>query len=69
MVIVKLNNECCMMGMGVEYVGDAGDLSISCESSLPLDALCTGTSQQIRILHKTNKKNTFSELLAFWKVC
>ncbi len=45
-----------MMGMGVEYVGDAGDLSISCESSLPLDALCTGTSQQIRILHKTNKK-------------
>ncbi len=27
------------------------------------------TSQQIRILHKTNKKNMFSELLAFWKVC
>ncbi len=25
-------------------------------------------SQQIRILHKTNKKNFFSELLAFWKV-
>lgn len=42
-VIVTLNNECCMMGMGVEYVGDAGDLSISCESSLPLyasSALC-----------------------------
>jgi len=56
-----------MMGMGVEYVGDAGDLSISCESSLP-HALCTGTSQQIRILHKTNKKK-ISELLAFWKVC
>ncbi len=26
-------------------------------------------SQQIRILHKTNKKNIFSEMLAFWKVC
>ncbi len=27
-------------------------------------------SQQIRIFHKTNKKkNIFSELLAFWKVC
>ncbi len=26
-------------------------------------------SQQIIILHKTNKKNIFSELLAFWKVC
>ncbi len=26
-------------------------------------------SQQIRILHKTNKKTIFSELLAFWKVC
>ncbi len=25
-------------------------------------------SQQIRIIHKTNK-NIFSELLAFWKVC
>ncbi len=26
-------------------------------------------SQQIRILHKTNKNIFFSELLAFWKVC
>ncbi len=26
-------------------------------------------TQQIRILHKTNKKNIFSELLSFWKVC
>ncbi len=28
----------------------------------------TNSSQQIRILHKTNKKNIFCELLAFWKV-
>ncbi len=25
-------------------------------------------SQQIRILHKTNYKNIFSELLSFWNV-
>ncbi len=35
---------------------------------LDLYANCS-LSQQIRILHKTNKKNIFSELLAFWKAC
>ncbi len=34
-----------------------------------LKKLTNSLSQQTRILHKTNKKTHFSELLAFWKVC
>ncbi len=42
----------------------------NCDDLANIDKKPTNSpSQQIRILHKTNKKNIFSELLAFWEVC